>query len=139
MQFQVFIPSPDPDGFDITLMVEAENWMEALKLGLRRTHNEDSPIRNVFCDIKSNNLVHVTDQSTRRMFKIRQLDEQERVPDQATEPPSPDLDDTLPTEPDAIATAPGRFRHPKELPVTQGVAPGPQASIPTEPGITMKP
>ena len=31
MEFEVFIPSNDPDGFDVTLRVGAENWMQALK------------------------------------------------------------------------------------------------------------
>jgi hypothetical protein len=92
MIFEVFIPSHDPEGFDVSLRVEARNWMEALRLGLQRTYSVDMPVRNVFCDIRSDDLIHVTDLASRRVFRI------ERVGDAPT---------TAPRE---------RFRHPQEFP-----------------------
>lgn len=92
MQYEVFIPSKDPDGFDVTLVVEAANWMKALRTGLARTTKEDTPVRNVLCDIQSDNAVHVTDLETNRIFKIREL--------------APDSAMTFGTKPSERPTAP---------------------------------
>lgn len=73
MQYEVFIPSNDPDGFDVTLVVDAQNWMKALRLGLARTTQEESPMRNVMCDIQADESIHVTDADSGRVFKIREL------------------------------------------------------------------
>ena len=73
MDYEVFIPSLVANGFDVTLVVEAENWMKALRQGLARTTKEDTPVRNVLCDIQDDNVIHVTDLDTRRVFKIREL------------------------------------------------------------------
>ncbi|MCA9563436.1 MAG: GAF domain-containing protein [Myxococcales bacterium] len=90
MKFEVFIPSRDPDGFDVTLIVEAANWMKALRLGLARTTGEDAPVHNVLCDIKDDNVIHVTDLESRRVFKLRERVGEPEVslasPDRATKP-----------------------------------------------------
>lgn len=84
--FEVFIPSLEPTGFDVTLVIEARNWMKALQLALERTTREDIPVRNVLCDIISEELMHVTDYQTRRVFKVRTL----------REPPEPRASGSLP-------------------------------------------
>lgn len=77
MYYEVFIPSPDPDGFDVTITVEADNWMSALKSGLQRTGEGADAVRNVMCDIKDDNSIHVTDASTQRVFVLREVSEEE--------------------------------------------------------------
>ena len=79
MFFEVFIPA-QTDGFDVTITVEAENWMLALKSGLERT-GEGGDIRNVMCDIKDDNTIHVTDASTRRVFVLREMSDADDVSD----------------------------------------------------------
>lgn len=76
MFYEVYIPSNTSEGFDVTITVEADNWMLALKSGLERT-GEGADIRNVMCDIKDDNTIHVTDASTRRVFVLRELSEEE--------------------------------------------------------------
>lgn len=76
MFYEVFIPSTNADEFDVTITVEADNWMLALKSGLERT-GSGADIRNVMCDIKDDNTIHVTDATTRRVFVLRELDEEE--------------------------------------------------------------
>lgn len=71
MVYEVFIPAASEDGFDVTLRVEAGNWTQALKSGLDRIG--EAMVRNVMCDIKSDNSIHVTDATTRRVFVIREL------------------------------------------------------------------
>lgn len=75
MFYEVFIPAkPNDDGFDTTITVEADNWMSALKSGLERT-GQGSDIRNVMCDIKDDNSIHVTDATTRRVFVLKEVDD----------------------------------------------------------------
>ena len=77
MYFEVFIPSSDPQGYDVNMTVEADNWMMALKSGLARTGESDDLIRNVMCDIKEDNSIHVTDATSRRVFVLREVSEPE--------------------------------------------------------------
>lgn len=75
MYFEVFIPSADPQGYDVKMTVEADNWMMALKSGLARTGESDELVRNVMCDIKEDNTIHVTDATSRRVFVLREVQE----------------------------------------------------------------
>jgi hypothetical protein len=77
MYYDVFIPSNDPDGFDVTITVDAENWMSALKSGLQRTGEGADAVRNVMCDIKEDNTIHVTDATTQRVFVLKEISEEE--------------------------------------------------------------
>jgi hypothetical protein len=76
MYYEVYIPSEDEDGFDTTITVEAENWMSALKSGLERTGEGADAVRNVMCDIKDDNSIHVTDATTQRVFVLEELGEE---------------------------------------------------------------
>ncbi|TXD38049.1 GAF domain-containing protein [Lujinxingia vulgaris] len=82
MQYEVFIPAAEEDGFDVTIQVEASNWTQALKAGLERLG--EGMVRNVMCDIKSDNSIHVTDATSQRVFIIRELEAQA---DAEPEPP----------------------------------------------------
>lgn len=84
MLYEVFIPSLEEDGFDVTVRVEAENWTNALKTGLDRTG--EAMVRNVMCDIKSDNTIHVTDATSRRVFVIREVDDDQQQ-EAAQQPP----------------------------------------------------
>lgn len=91
-KFEVHIPPPEPGGFNITLRVEAENWMAALKLGLRKLGEQGSTAQNVLVDIQDDNSMHVTDPQSGRVFRIRELSEQEAEKSQVkaeTRPPPP--------------------------------------------------
>ena len=81
MQFEVFIPAPQRDGLDVTLNVDAENWMDALKVGLERCGEPSDFVRNVMCDIQFDGAIHVTDIRSRRVFKLREHDDP--IPDVA--------------------------------------------------------
>ena len=77
MYYDVFIPSPDSDGYDVTITVDADNWMSALKSGLQRTGEGADAVRNVMCDIKDDNSIHVTDATTQRVFVLKEITEEE--------------------------------------------------------------
>lgn len=134
MHYEVFIPSPDPDGFDVTIKVDATNWMSALKSGLERTGEGADVVRNVMCDIKEDNTIHVTDASTQRVFVLRELhdedveDTSEAGADQAgqtirTEPPTA----AQPSDDGADVAATQR------IDVSQQPAPTPEAQPAPEP------
>lgn len=73
MYYEVYIPAPDAEGYDVTITVDAENWMSALKSGLERTGEGADAVRNVMCDIKDDNTIHVTDATTQRVFVLEEL------------------------------------------------------------------
>jgi hypothetical protein len=118
MEFEVFIPSNDPDGFDVTLRIGAENWMRALKLGLERTCGDQDLIRNVMCDIQADDVIHVTDMASGRIFVIKQFPASSDTTDPA------DLDITEPIVP--------RKTEPIDPPVALGVSPHPKSDEPID-------
>jgi hypothetical protein len=76
-KFEVFIPAADQGGFDTTLKVDAANWMAALKAGLQRLGEQGATIQNVLVDIQDDNSIHVTEPKDGRVFRIRELTEEE--------------------------------------------------------------
>ncbi len=76
-KFEVLIPPADPGGFNVTLRVDAANWMAALKTGLQKLGEQGSNVQNVLVDIQDDNSIHVTESRSGRVFRIRELSEQE--------------------------------------------------------------
>jgi putative methionine-R-sulfoxide reductase with GAF domain len=74
MRFEVFIPAENDEGFDVTLRVEAANWMSALKGGLQKLGSGGTDIRNIVCDIQEDGSVHVTHPPSGRVFRIREME-----------------------------------------------------------------
>jgi hypothetical protein len=72
-RFEVFIPSVSADlPVDLTLRVESENWLAALKLGLEKICGARMAA-NILCDVKDGGSVEVTDPSTGKVFRIVEL------------------------------------------------------------------
>lgn len=85
--YEVYIPASAKLANDLTLTIEGENWMDALRTGLANIG--EGPISNIMCDIQPDNSIHVTDTSTRRVFRLRETvapSEQARA--NATTPPT---------------------------------------------------
>jgi hypothetical protein len=76
-KFEVFIPAAEAGGFDMTLKVNAPNWMAALKAGLQKLGEQGSTIQNVLVDIQDDNSIHVTEPKDGRVFRIKELSEEE--------------------------------------------------------------
>lgn len=68
--FEVFIPASAQMPNHVTLTIEGQNWMDALRTGLANIGQ--GPISNIMCDIQPDNSIHVTDTSTRRVFRLRE-------------------------------------------------------------------
>ena len=71
--FEVFMPAKTAGQPNITLTVEAPNWIGALRTGLSNLGEGHESIANVMCDIKEDNSIHVTDVSTQRVFRLREV------------------------------------------------------------------
>lgn len=71
--FEVFVPARDAHSVNVTLRLEASNWMGALRQGLAQLGEGNEAIANIVCDIKGDGVVHVTDNNTLRVFRIRDL------------------------------------------------------------------
>ncbi len=72
-RFEVFCPAAPPAlPVDVTLRVEAEHWLAALKAGLQKVGGAEVA-SNVLCDIQADGSIHVTDPRGGRVFRIAEL------------------------------------------------------------------
>jgi hypothetical protein len=76
-KFEVHIPAIDTAGFNFTFRVDAESWTAALKAGMVKLGEQGTHGQNVLVDIQDDNSLHVTDAETGRVFRIRELTDQE--------------------------------------------------------------
>ncbi|MFH1808537.1 MAG: GAF domain-containing protein [Pseudomonadota bacterium] len=72
--FEVYIPARDQSGRNVTLTVEAANWLGALQTGLLNSGEDARSVGNVLCDLQSDGSIHVTDASNGRVFRLRHLE-----------------------------------------------------------------
>ena len=93
-KFEVHIPAAEAGGFNMTLKVDAENWMSALKAGMSKLGEQGATVQNVLVDIQDDNSIHVTEPRNGRVFRIRELSEEEAAkatvkrPSQIRPPPN---------------------------------------------------
>ena len=107
--FEVFIPAKEPGLPNVTLTVEAQNWIGALRTGLSNLGEGHEAIANVMCDIKEDNSIHVTDVSTHRVFRLREVQQPKPAPASTSlapentlkQPAAPPQNDP-PTPPDGV-------------------------------------
>ncbi len=76
-KFEVYIPAVEPGGFNLTLKVGADNWMAALKAGMQKLGEQGAVNQNVMVDIQEDDSIHVTEPASGRVFRIRELSEEE--------------------------------------------------------------
>ena len=107
-KFEVHIPAAQAGGFAMTLKVSADNWMSALKAGMTKLGEQGSSVQNVMVDIQEDNSIHVTESRSGRVFRIRELTEEEAaqapVKKSATRPPTPEVK----TQPNMAAVVPAK-------------------------------
>ena len=83
--FEVFIPTNDTDGFNITARIRADSWIQALKSGLARL-GDTADVRNIMCDFTEHG-IDVTEPQSGRVFRIKELAEEGMAPPPAAAPP----------------------------------------------------
>ncbi|MDP1826201.1 MAG: GAF domain-containing protein [Archangium sp.] len=108
-KFEVHIPATDGNGFNVTLKVGADNWMSALKAGLQKLGEQGTISQNVMVDIQEDNSIHVTEAASGRVFRIREMTEED------------------------IAKA--QVKRPSQIRPAVAPAPAQRAEVKTEPGI----
>jgi hypothetical protein len=85
-KFEVHIPATGGNGFNVTLKVGADNWMSALKAGLQKLGEQGTISQNVMVDIQEDNSIHVTEAASGRVFRIRELTDEEAAKAQVKRP-----------------------------------------------------
>ena len=88
-KFEVHIPPGQDGGFNVTLKIDADNWMAALKTGMTKLGEQGSSVQNVLVDIQDDNSIHVTESQSGRVFRIRELSEAEAAAAQVKKSPAP--------------------------------------------------
>lgn len=106
-KFEVHIPATDGNGFNVTLKVGADNWMSALKAGMQKLGEQGTVSQNVMVDIQEDNSIHVTEAASGRVFRIRELSDEEAARAQVKRPSQ----------------------------IRPAVAPPPRGEVKTEPGV----
>ncbi len=72
--YEVYVPAAPPRSpADVTLRVECENWLAALKAGLQKMSGPQLA-NNILCDVLADGAIDVTDPVSGRVFRIRALD-----------------------------------------------------------------
>src|SRR5690242_9961096 len=72
-RFEVFIPAAPPEQpFHVTLRVDSETWLPALKAGLQKICGTQLSA-NILCDVGADGAIDVTDPASGRVFRISEL------------------------------------------------------------------
>jgi hypothetical protein len=85
-KYEVHIPAAEQGGFNITLKVNADNWMAALKAGMQKLGEQGAVSSNVMVDVQDDQSIHITDNMSGRVFRIRELSEEEAAKAQVKRP-----------------------------------------------------
>jgi len=76
--YNVFIPAgKDSDLPDLTVKVEASNWLVALKESLRQIGEQGDSLANIVCETAPDGSLRVADPANRRVFVLKQVEEDE--------------------------------------------------------------
>lgn len=126
--FEVFMPAKTAGQPNITLTVEAQNWIGALRTGLSNLGEGHEAIANVMCDIKEDNSIHVTDVSTRRVFRLREVPAPTATPSaSASASPPPEATRPSPAAPPRPVSMPEIPRDMLDDPLGDATIPNPIA------------
>jgi hypothetical protein len=85
-KYEVHIPAPEAGGFNMTLKVNADNWMAALKAGMQKLGEQGAVSSNVMVDVQEDQSIHITDNMSGRVFRIRELSDEEAAKAQVKRP-----------------------------------------------------
>src|SRR5277367_3967789 len=76
-RYEVHIPGARPGSGTLTFRVEAPNWMQALKTGFTKLGEAGLVVHNVLVDVADDGSLHVTEGGSGRVFRIRELTDEE--------------------------------------------------------------
>lgn len=139
-KFEVYVPpSPPALPMALTLRVESENWLAALKVGLQKVGGGELAA-NILCDIQADGSIHVTDPGGARVFRIRELRAAAEAPTVApavAPPASPSASPPPSAAPPHDAASATAVMHPPSAPTARPPPvrppPAPAAAAPAAP------
>lgn len=88
-RYEVHIPGAQPGSGTVTFRVEAPNWMQALKTGFLKLGEAGLVVHNVLVDVAEDGSLHVTEGGSGRVFRIRELTEEEAASQSNVKTPAP--------------------------------------------------
>ena len=141
-RFEVYVPAKEPGTPNVTLTIEANNWLGALSSGLKSLGEGQQAIADIMCDIKEDGSIHVSEMSTGRVFRLREKApavsiRSEVPPAQQSVIESPmlitaDAPEAMAAPPPAVAPAP---LSPSSLVAPASVPVAPMSPSPSPPGV----
>ncbi len=73
MLYRILVPSLKPDDVSMTIDVEADNWMLALRVGLEEIGADRDLVKRAICEINEDNSIHVIEPKENRVFVLREI------------------------------------------------------------------
>lgn len=79
-RFEVHVPASGPEQAPVeTVRVEAEHWLGALRLALRKTGG-DERLSDVLCDVAADGSIRVCDARSARVLRVREIVDRPAAP-----------------------------------------------------------
>ena len=76
--YRIFVPAKKGSEMpDITINVEASNWLVALKVGLKKIGEQGDSLSNILCETGEDGSMRVADPTTKRVFIIKEVEAEE--------------------------------------------------------------
>ncbi len=73
--YRIFVPARKGSEMpDITINVEASNWLVALKEGLKKIGEQGDSLSNILCETGEDGSMRVADPATKRVFVIKEVE-----------------------------------------------------------------
>ena len=73
--YRIFVPARKGSEMpDITINVEASNWLVALKEGLKKIGEQGDSLSNILCETGEDGSMRVADPTTKRVFIIKEIE-----------------------------------------------------------------
>lgn len=73
--YRIFVPARKGSEMpDITINVEASNWLVALKEGLKKIGEQGDSLSNILCETAEDGSMRVADPATKRVFVIKEVE-----------------------------------------------------------------
>jgi hypothetical protein len=116
-RYEVHIPGAEPGGLTVTFRVDAPNWMQALKTGFLKLGEAGLVVHNVMVDVADDGSLHVTEGGSGRVFRIRELTDEEDALAKVKTPLATPVDtSSAPTQVVSVVPPPGAFPTPAPPP-----------------------
>lgn len=78
--FEIIIPAqPGTESDNLTLLVEAPNWLKALRAGKKQVGDRLDALSSIMCEMRQDGVVIVQEPASRRVIRIREVGQDYRL------------------------------------------------------------